>query len=264
MRVAGLNPAVADWRGRSIWLVGASSGIGQACAQALMAAGARVAVSARQATLLEQLCAGHDALPVPCDVTDLESVREAAERVRAHQGLDWVVYCAGHYKPIRPLENLNLPELLRHQAVNYNGVLHVLDAVLPALVEQGRGHISMVGSVAGYRGLPMSMAYGPTKAAMHHLAEILYMELKPAGIGVSVVNPGFVATPLTAQNQFHMPALLQPDEAARAMLHGWERGEFEIHFPKRFSRFLKCLRWLPDRWYFPLVWRATQGSLKKP
>lgn len=259
-----LNPKVTDWRGRSVWLVGASSGIGHACAQALMAAGARVAVSARQTALLEQLCAGHDALPVTCDVTDPESVRRAAEQVRAHQGLDWVVYCAGHYKPIRPLRDFDLPELMRHQTVNYHGALHLIDAVLPHLAQQGHGHISMVASVAGYRGLPMSLAYGPTKAAMQHLAEILYMELKPAGIGVSVVNPGFVATPLTAQNRFHMPALIQPEEAAHAMLQGWQQGEFEIHFPKRFSRFLKCLRWLPNRLYFSWVWRATQGQLKQP
>ena len=97
---SALNPPIQDWRGRSVWLIGASSGIGHACAQALIAAGARVAVSARQAQALEALCAGHDALAVPCDVTELASVRQAAERVRAHQGLDWIVYCAGHYKEI--------------------------------------------------------------------------------------------------------------------------------------------------------------------
>lgn len=262
MGLFNLNPPVTDWRGRSVWLVGASSGIGRACAQALIAAGAKVAVSARQGALLDEICAGNQSLAVTCDVTDIESVRQAAQRVREHQGLDWVVYCAGHYKPIRPLNDLNLPELMRHQAVNYHGALHVLDAVLPDLKAQGRGHFSMLASVAGYRGLPMSLAYGPTKAAMQHLAEILYMELKPAGIGVSVINPGFVATPLTRQNTFHMPALMQPEQAAQAMLEGWGKGHFEIHFPHRFSRFLKLLRWLPDRWYFALVWRATRGSLK--
>jgi NAD(P)-dependent dehydrogenase (short-subunit alcohol dehydrogenase family) len=190
-------------------------------------------------------------------------VRQAAERVRAHQGLDWIVYCAGHYKAIRPLRDIELPELLKHQAVNYHGALHTIDAVLPTLVQQGRGHLSFLASVAGYRGLPMSMAYGPTKAALHHLAEILYMELRPAGIGVSVVNPGFVATPLTAQNTFHMPALMQPDEAAQAMLRGWQQGRFEIHFPRRFSLFLKLLRWLPDRWYFSWVSSAVLKGVKK-
>ena len=118
----------------------------------------------------------------------------------------------------------------RHLAVNYGGALLLLDAVLPMLLAAGQGHLALVGSVAGYRGLPMSLAYGPTKAAMQHLAEILYMELKPAGIGVSVINPGFVATPLTAQNTFHMPALITPAQAAQAMLQGWQAGEFNIHF----------------------------------
>jgi NAD(P)-dependent dehydrogenase (short-subunit alcohol dehydrogenase family) len=259
-----MNPPVSHWQGRSVWLVGASTGIGKACAQALLAQGARVAVSARQAKLLQEVCQGHEqALAVPCDVTDPASVQQAAEQVRQHQGLDLVVYCAGHYKAVRPLKNFDLPELMRHQAVNYHGALHVIDAVLPTLAQQQHGHLSLLASVAGYRGLPMSLAYGPTKAALQHLAEILYMELRPAGIGVSVINPGFVATPLTAQNSFKMPALIQPEEAAQEMIKGWQRGEFEIHFPRRFSRFLKCLRWLPDRWYFSLVWRATQSSISK-
>lgn len=262
--MAAMNKPIENWQGRSVWLVGASTGIGKACAQALLAQGARVAVSARQATLLQQLCQGQsNALAVPCDVTDVASVRQAAEQVRLHQGLDLVVYCAGHYKAVRPLKNLDLPELMRHQAVNYHGALHVIDAVLATLVQQQHGHISLLASVAGYRGLPMSLAYGPTKAALQHLAEILYMELKPAGIDVSVINPGFVATPLTAQNQFKMPALIQPEQAAQEMIQGWRKGEFEIHFPRRFSRLLKCLRWLPDRWYFSLVWRATQSSVSK-
>jgi NAD(P)-dependent dehydrogenase (short-subunit alcohol dehydrogenase family) len=262
MFFAPLNAPVRNWQGRSVWLIGASTGIGKACAQALMAQGARVAVSARQAPLLQDLCAGHpNAYSVPCDVTDPVSVRQAAEQVQAQQGLDWVVYCVGHYKPVRPLQNFDLPELMRHQVVNYHGALHAIDAVLPTLVAQRGGHISLLASVAGYRGLPMSLGYGPTKAAMQHLAEILFMELRSAGIGVSVVNPGFVATPLTAQNRFHMPALMQPEQAAREILTGWEKGEFEIHFPRRFSRLLKFLRWLPDRLYFSLVWRATQGSI---
>jgi short-subunit dehydrogenase len=111
--------------------------------------------------------------------------------------------------------------------------------------------------VAGYTGLPNSLAYGPTKAALTHLGEVLYLDLKGKGIGVSVVHPGFVATPLTAQNTFHMPALITPAQAAQAMLQGWQAGEFNIHFPKRFTRVLACLRLLPYRWYFPLVRKFT-------
>jgi len=114
-----------------------------------------------------------------------------------------------------------------------------------------------VASVAGYRGLPHAMAYGPTKAALQHLAETLYLDLRPAGIGVSVINPGFVATPLTAANRFDMPALLTPEQAARYIVRGWERGRFEIHFPKRFTLWLKLMRLLPHGWYFAAVRRAT-------
>ena len=147
--------------------------------------------------------------------------------------------------------------MLRHEQVNYVGALYMLDAVLPVLLGQGSGHISLVSSVAGYRGLPNSLAYGPTKAALINLAQTLYLDLQPSGLGVSVVNPGFVETPLTAQNEFKMPALISPEEAAREILAGWAAGEFEIHFPKRFSRFLKLLGLLGDGLYFKAIRRAT-------
>jgi short-subunit dehydrogenase len=148
---------------------------------------------------------------------------------------------------------------LLHQRVNVEGALHWLGAVLPMLMAQGQGHVSIIGSVAGYRGLPQSLAYGPTKAALINLAESLYLDLSPMGLGVSVINPGFVKTPLTAGNEFNMPALLTPEQAAQAILQGWAKGQFEIHFPRRFTLWLKLLRHLPHRWYFPAVKRLTGG-----
>lgn len=252
-----MNPPITQWAGRSVWLIGASSGIGLATAEALHAAGARVVVSARQGALLTQFVQSHPgAHAFALDVTDVHAMRQVAQEVQALQGLDVVVYCAGYYKSVRATA-YSLPEMLQHQAVNYTGALHMLDAVLPSLLQQGQGHLSLISSVAGYRGLPQSLAYGPTKAALIHLAEALYMDLASQGIGVSVVNPGFVATPLTAQNTFEMPALISPAQAAQAMLQGWARGLFEIHFPKRFTRWLKLLRVLPYRWYFAIVHRAT-------
>jgi short-subunit dehydrogenase len=126
------------------------------------------------------------------------------------------------------------------------------------MLAQGHGHISLVSSVAGWRGLPKSLAYGPTKAAVTNLADTLYLDLKDHGIGVSVVHPGFVDTGLTAQNTFQMPALISKEQAAKEMLQGWAQGLFEIHFPKRFTLWLMLMRMLPHRIYFALVRRVTQ------
>ncbi len=147
--------------------------------------------------------------------------------------------------------------MLRHEAVNYTGALRLLDAVLPHMLARHSGHISLVSSVAGFRGLPNGLAYGPTKAALINLAETLYLDLRAAGIGVSLINPGFVETPLTAQNPFTMPALISPAQAAQEILRGWSRGTFDIHFPRRFTRWLKLLRLLPYRLYFAAVHRFT-------
>lgn len=253
-----MNPGITDWAGKVVWLVGASTGIGRATAALLHQRGARVIVSARSAPALEAFAlahAGSEALAL--DVTDRDAMRSAAAHLVASCGrIDLAVYCAGTYQAMRATE-FDLDVALRHQQVNYVGALHLLDAILPVLLRQNAGHLSLVSSVAGYRGLPQAMAYGPTKAALINLAETLYIDLHPRGVGVSVVNPGFVETPLTAQNEFRMPALITPEEAAVQMVRGWERGEFEIHFPKRFTLWLKALRHLAYRPYFAAVRRST-------
>lgn len=253
-----LNPKVSDWTGRVVWLVGASSGIGRACAELLHARGAQVVVSARGAAALDELTRAYAGMHVSvADVTDRAGMAAAAQQILRRCGrIDMAVYCAGHYKALRATR-FDLAEMLRHNEVNYVGALHLLDAVLPALIAQQAGHLSLVSSVAGYRGLPNALAYGPTKAALINLAQTLYLDLAPSGIGVSVVNPGFVETPLTAGNAFKMPALITPRQAAEAMLQGWAQGRFEIHFPKRFTLWLKLLGHLGDRLYFNAVRKAT-------
>ncbi len=252
-----LNTPITDWQGRSVWLIGASSGIGLATAKALHAAGARVVVSARNAELLQQFVDAHPgAQAVVLDVADTAAIATAARYVKTQQGLDVVMYCAGYYQAMRAAE-FSLTEMLRHLDINYTGALRVLDAVLPELLPQQHGHISFISSVAGFRGLPRSMAYGPTKAALINLAEALYYDVSPHGIGVSLINPGFVETPLVANNDFPMPALITPEKAAAEILSGWRKGQFHIHFPKRFTRMLLLLRLLPYRWYFALVRRGT-------
>lgn len=252
-----LNPRQTDWRGKRVWIIGASSGIGQATASALHAAGAQVVVSARQQDALLAFAAQHaGAQALVLDATDRSAVQAAAQQVLAQGRLDCVMYCAGYYQAMRGFA-LDVDLALRHMQVNYEGALYLLDAVVKPLLAQGGAHISLVGSVAGYRGLPNSLAYGPSKAALIHLAETLYLDLRDKGVAVSIINPGFVQTPLTAQNDFAMPALLTPQQAAQAILKGWARGAFEIHFPKRFTLGLKLLRLLPYRAYFALVGRAT-------
>lgn len=255
-----LNPRITDWSGRTVWLIGASTGIGRATAALLHAKGAHVVVSARNVQALQAFVGDHPgSVCAPLDVSDAESVARVAAQLQAESAsgrLDLVVYCAGHYQAMHA-RSFDLKEALRHQQINYVGALHVLAATLPLLTAQGAGHLSLVGSVAGFRGLPKALAYGPTKAALNNLAECLYMDLQPMGIGVSVVNPGFVRTPLTAGNDFDMPALLTPEQAALAIVSGWETGRFEIHFPRRFTWWLKLLRHLPHAWYFPAIQRIT-------
>jgi NAD(P)-dependent dehydrogenase (short-subunit alcohol dehydrogenase family) len=248
---------MADWQGRRVWLVGASTGIGLACAQALRAAGAQVVVSARKPQGVQEWAAQDTGVQWRAlDVSEPSQVQMAARAVQAEGPLDLVVYAAGYYRAQRATA-FDLDDCLHHDKVNYQGALQVIHAVLPDMLARQSGHISVLSSVAGWRGLPNGLAYGPSKAALTHLAETLYMDLQDQGIGVSVVHPGFVATPLTAQNQFTMPALISPEEAARQMLQGWASGQFDVHFPKRFTLWLKLLRLLPYRLYFPLVRQFT-------
>ena len=247
-------PPLADWRGRSVWIVGASTGIGRATASLLHARGATVFVSARNAARLDEFVAAHPgSRALPLDVTDSQALEDATQAIVAAAGsIDLVCYCAGHYQAMQAT-TFDLDEALRHVEVNQVGALRLVAAVLPQLLRQGRGHLSLVASVAGYRGLPHALAYGPTKAALINFAEALHLDLAPLGIGVSLVNPGFVETPLTAQNRFAMPALISPEQAAREIVRGWERGRFEIHFPRRFTLWMKALRLLPDALYLRAV-----------
>ncbi|TAG36078.1 MAG: SDR family NAD(P)-dependent oxidoreductase [Polaromonas sp.] len=251
------NPPFTDWHGKTVWLVGASSGIGRATAHALHAQGAKVFVSARNQQALDVFAAEHPgAVALAVDAGDAASVNAAAKVVLGAGPLDLVLYCAGYYKEMRATE-FDLQIMLEHQRVNYLGALYVLDAVLPHFVKRQAGHISLVSSVAGYRGLPKSLAYGPTKAALINLAETLYVDLQDSHVGVSLICPGFVETPLTAQNKFTMPGLIKPEQAAQEILRGWASGQFEIHFPKRFTFFMKALALLPPVLFFPVIRKFT-------
>ena len=253
-----MNPKIKDWRGQRVWIIGASSGIGAETARALLARGARLALSARNREGLQSIAVDHpDTLVLPLDITDHAGVLAARDRILASWGgIDLVLVVAGTYRKMRA-DDFDLAVAEQMVDTNLRGPLYCLDAVLPALLAQGNGAIGIVASIAGLSGLPNALIYGPTKAALINLCESLYLDLRPRGIGVYLIDPGFVATPLTAGNEFAMPALISAPTAAAELLRGIERGEFHIHFPKRFTNWLRLLRLLPYRWYFWLVHKAT-------
>ncbi len=253
-----LNPTIDNWTGRRVWVIGASTGIGAAIARRLLASGARVALSARSTEKLREIA--HDkpqSLVAPLDVTDVASVHAAMNAVRVRfGGFDLALVVAGTYAEMRA-QSFDLPRARNLLDVNLHGVLNCLDALLPLLLSQQSGGIAIVASVAGYVGLPKALVYGPGKAALINLAESLYGDLHPHGFGVYLVCPGFVATPLTENNDFKMPALISADSAATATLDGIAAGRFEIHYPKRFTRWLKLLRVLPYPLHLAAVRRFT-------
>jgi short-subunit dehydrogenase len=257
-----LNPRIDDWRGLRVWLIGASSGIGEATARLLMQRGARVALTSRNRAALNALADGMAQVAV-ADVTDRASLAAAFDEVRAALGdIDLALVNAGTHRPVRAWE-LDAETAERLVQVNLVGAINASALLAPYFATRGSGRLpppgrlAITASVAGYGGLPTGLVYGATKAALINFTETLYLDLAPKGVAVHLINPGFVKTPLTDLNEFSMPALISSEEAAEEILAGIERGEFEIHFPKRFTRSLKLLKLLPYRWYFPLVHRIT-------
>jgi len=269
-----LNPPFADYRGRRVWVIGASYGIGAAIARELLGRGARVVLSARKPALLQEVADGHrNALIAPLDVTDVASVHAAARKIeQAWEGFDLALVVAGTHVEMRarlgPVagrqgveadsSHWDLAKARQLLDVNLHGVLNCVDAILPVLLRQGSGGVGIVSSVAGYVGLPKALIYGASKAALINFTESLYGDLRPQGVGVYLINPGFVDTPLTKNNRFSMPALMKAEDAARVTLDEIAAGRFEIHFPKRFTRWLKLLRVLPYRLQLAAVRRATR------
>ena len=256
--LAPLNPPLPAWPDARVWVIGASTGIGAAVARALLARGARAALSARSADKLREVAgANANALVEPLDFTQTATVAAAWERIRAAWGgVDLVLIVAGTHEEIRAWE-LTEGKSRALLEVNLHGVVNTTAAVVPGLLAQGRGALGIVSSVAGYRGLPKALVYGASKAALINFTEALYLDLHPKGLGVYLINPGFVKTPLTDRNAFRMPHLIAAAEAAEEIVGGLEAGDFEIHFPRAFTRQLKLMRLLPYRWYFALVRRAT-------
>ncbi len=241
---------------RVVWVTGASTGIGAEIAQQLAAAGVTVATSARSAdTLRENAAANTQLRPYPLDVTDAAEVEKTFHCIEAELGpVDLIIAGAATYKAVSAAQIVpqEFETLLR---VNYLGVINVLAAALPRYRARRGGHISWIASVAGYRGLPQAAAYGPTKAALINLAESLQPELAADGVTVSVINPGFVKTPMTEANDFEMPFLMEVKDAAAATIAGLAKKKFEVAYPTPFVAILKIARMLPYAVFFPLIRR---------
>jgi short-subunit dehydrogenase len=250
-----LNPKFGSFKNKNIWIIGASSGIGEACAKLFSSQGANLIISGRRVDALDEIRSANSTTEseikvIPMDVNDEDSVNQASQQVLEQwQQIDLLLFVSGIYEPVRA-DKFIFSKVFKTINTNLLGPMRVLEKALPKFLIQGNGHIAIVSSVAGYSGLPKSLAYGPTKAALINFLESLYYDLSPKGIGVHLISPGFVSTPATANNDFEMPALISPEAAAAYIAKGLEDGDFDIHFPKRFSYFLKFLRILPYRLYF--------------
>ena len=243
---------------RHVLITGASSGIGYSLAQKLALRGWQVSAIARRYKKLTELQqkAG-TVLPLAADVSVPEQIKSALLKAENAFGpIDMAILNAGIYTPI-DVKSFSSETFVKQMQINYFGIIHCLEHLLPPMLARGSGHIVLMGSVAGYRGLPKSAAYGPTKAAIQNLAESLYFDINPKGIKLQLINPGFVETEATAVNDFVMPDLISSDVAADHIIEGLHEDIFEISFPKSFVRKLKFMRLLPSRVYLSLTAKLT-------
>ncbi len=233
-----------EWQGKRYWLGGASEGLGAALAAKLSAAGAEVILSARNEDRLHEVA---KSLPgksqvIPVDVSDRQSVETAAQ---AAGEIDGMIFLAGIYWPIGAKE-WNADQIEAMADVNFTGAIRVLGACVPQMVARDAGHIVITGSLSGFRGLPGAIGYAPSKAGVMALAESLHADLWRTGVRVQLANPGFIKTRLTEKNDFRMPFLMTPEQAAQEMFELMcDEGAFERNFPRMFSWVFRLSRFLP-------------------
>ena len=249
--------------GQVVWLSGASSGIGFALAELLLQKGFRVAVSARRREPLQKLAAGAPdsgaVLQLPLDVTDREALATAYQTLCSQwQVPDLVIANAGISIHMEAAD-LDYAKLKQINEVNLLAAMSMLQLPVQDMLQRGSGYLAGVASVAGYRGLPHAAGYVASKAGLIAFLESLRFDLEPHGIAVSVINPGFVKTPLTERNRFPMPFIISAEASARAIWRGLKKGRMEIHYPPALSLLLKFMRLLPYPLYHVLVRTGTKG-----
>lgn len=239
-----------------VWISGASSGIGAAVAMEMAERGWKVAISARSIKKLDKIAALHQNINAfACDVTDREGMSQTAQKIETEIGpLAMIIANAGIYLPTY-FPEFDVSIFDESFDVNLTGTVNMIAAAYPFMIARKKGQIVLVSSVAGYNGLPTSAAYGATKAALLNMGEAMAVDLGKYGLSVNMVAPGFIDTPATQKNTFHMPALMDVTKAAMAMVDGLEKNHTRITFPKRFTLWLRLLTFLPRRLYVRLLSR---------
>ena len=239
---------------KKIWVTGASTGIGRAVAEKFSKEGWRVAISARREELLKNIAQDNNIFDYPLDVTDEKKVEEVFRKIlEDFKSIDLCIFNAGTYEPKLEKE-ISQEQIRKTMEVNFFGVVNCIKAVEKYFKNVKNGHISIVSSIAGYRGLPNSSGYGPSKAALSNLAESLYFDFKKHNVKISLISPGFIKTPMTDKNEFRMPFIKSPEFAAEKIYNGLIKSNaFEITFPKQLTIIFKLFKFLPNRIYLFLI-----------
>ncbi len=245
---------------KNVWITGGSSGIGKALAVKFANEGWQVAISARRKELLDKISETNSNISsFPLDVTNRKDCVLIFENIlKKYSNIDLCIFSTGTYDP-KTEKEINLDEIENVMKVNFFGTLNCIKAVEKDFKNKKKGHIAIMSSVAGYRGLPNSSGYGPSKAALINLSESLYFDFKKSKVRVSLISPGFIKTPLTDKNTFKMPFIKSPEFAAEKIYKGLIKSNiFEITFPKELTIIMKIFKILPNRIYLFLIKKLTK------
>lgn len=245
---------IREYQSQVIWIVGASSGIGEALAVYLVKLGAKVCISARSADKLNIMVEqGSAHMAVPVDVNQIETLVSAREQLLSQFGkIDRAIFLSAIYNPMH-MEQIEIESVEKIISTNLTGAFSFVQAVYPYFLEQKTGQIALCASLSGYLGLPNSQPYAATKAGLINMAESLRSEASGSGVDIKVINPGFVKTPLTDKNDFAMPFILETENAAQRITKGLAQKAFEVRFPRRLSWPLRLLSRLPYKVRFYLI-----------
>ena len=249
---------------KTIWITGGSTGIGKALAIKFASKGWNVAISARRENLLKEISDENENIHgFPLDVTDKLKCKEVFQQIKdKFQEIDICFFSTGTWNPKKE-KDIDVEQIEEVFKVNFFGTLNSIKAVEEHFKNKNNGIITIVSSIAGYRGLPNSTGYGPSKSALNNLAESLYFDFKRSNVRVCLVSPGFIKTPMTDKNDFNMPFLKTTEYAAEKIYDGLiNKSVFEIHFPKSLTLILKILSFLPSKIYFGLIGKMTKYQKK--